>query len=403
MKTKFILVLGLSILLWQACTDKPLPSVSSPNGCSATEKRLENWPYQVTPYDVNASGVKPKGFPPMEIPADNPMTKQGIRLGRYLFYEKRLSANSTISCASCHLPELAFTDGRAGSLGLHGDITPRSSMGLINIGYASDAGDANNFMWDGKFATLEQQHLAPIENPIEMGANWSDVECVLRNDTLYQRLFRNAFGVTTNLEITRDLAAKAIAQFVRTLNSAGSKYDRVKVAPYNGFEEFTPSEDRGYSIFFNNTGAFGTINASLPDGECGHCHNTYQFTNNRFTNNGLTQVSSLNDFPDKGLGAITNITADNGRFRAPSLRNLGFTAPYMHDGRFTTLEQVMDHYVIAHTFTAPNLDVNIASPPTTNARTLRDLNAQEKADVIAFLNTLNDSTILNRLEWRSPF
>lgn len=402
MKKIFVLSFwaAVVVLSWNCRTtpEPELPYIDSPNGCRATQTDLTAWSYSPHTYTFTL----PVGFPMPEIPADNPMTVEGVHLGHYLFYEKRLSVNNTQSCGTCHQLRKAFTDGTVLSPGaVPGLLSHRNSMSLINIAYASNGGRATNFMWDGKFATLEQQHLGPVENPVEMAADWRDVECFLRNDTMYQRLFREAFGIENNLQITKDLAAKAMAQFVRTLISAGSKYDMVKGPGAIFGMEFTDAEEEGWTMFFNNTAGFVNNNFTLPDAECGHCHNTYLMTNNNFFNNGLDSFPTLADYIDKGLGGITNLNIDNGKFRCTTLRNIELTGPYMHDGRFNTLEEVMDQYV-HHVHDAANLDINLKLPARPG-QSIQNLTPVQIDEVVAFLKTLTDTSYFNKTEWADPF
>lgn len=364
-----------------------------PNYVYSATGWLDSIPYNPTPYTFASIN----GLPNMEVPANNPMTVEGVRLGRFLFYDKLLSLDSTISCGSCHHLNKAFTDGQAKSTGINGQVVPRSSMSLINIGYSWNQSRVNNFMWDGKFATLEQQALAPIENPLEMGSSLDVVEQRLRRHEHYPRLFRQAFGIEHTDQIDRTLIGKALAQFERTLNSANSKYDRSEWLPFNYLSE---QEQRGFQLFLGdaNGGPLAT-----KDAECAHCHSFTRhralFARNGFSNNGLDTAATFNDFPDKGLGGVTGILSDNGKFREVTLRNIGLTAPYMHDGRFATLEEVLDHYVsIGHGLYAPNIANELTSAPT-----LPTLNAQEKADIIAFLHALTDSSYFNRPAWADPF
>jgi cytochrome c peroxidase len=334
------------------------------------------------------------GLPAMQIPTDNPVTVAGVRLGKYLFYEKMLSIDSSISCGSCHKQNKAFTDGFPKSIGVDGTVGLRNSMSLINIGYAWRPNNAHNFMWDGKFRHLEEQILAPVENPLEMKNTWEEVERRMRVHAHYPRLFRQAFGISTKSEITKELAAKAMAQFMRTLNSADSKYDSVE---FRAFNYFTDEEQRGYELFLGDV--LGTI--VTKDAECAHCHsfsrNFSTFARNNFSNNGLDSAVTFNDFIDKGLGSVTNIPSDNGRFREVTLRNIGLTAPYMHDGRFATLEEVLNHYVSGG-HPSPNVANELASAPT-----IRTLSAGDKQDIIAFLKTLTDTSYFNKTEWSDPF
>ncbi len=318
-------------------------------------------------------------LPPMDIPMDNPLTEDGIALGRFLFYDPLLSGNEKMACADCHLPKGGFTDNLAFSTGIDGIMGLRSSMSLINAGYFT-----KGLFWDGRIQTLEEQALLPVEDVTELHNEWESVEEKLQAHNDYPTRFRKAFGINTTDEITKELAVKAIAQFERSLVSANSKYDRV----IRGEEFFDDDELTGFELFFDEPN-------DLPDAECGHCHNAPLFTVNQYFNNGIDSVGSLEDFKDKGLGAITNNPFDNGKFRAPSLRNIALTAPYMHDGRFETLEEVIDHYNEGAHF-ADNID------PLIMTRGL-GLSDQNKKDLIAFLHTLTDTSFVNNPAFQNPF
>ena len=326
-----------------------------------------------TPYTLK----QPAHFVKMLLPTDNPLTEEGIALGRQLFYDPLLSMNGSVSCATCHLPQNAFSDGLAFSVGVNGQEGPRSSMSLVNVGYYY-----KGLFWDGRSKSLEDQALIPVREPHEMNSDWSLVELKLRNHPKYPELFRKAFSIADRKEITRFLVAKAIAQFERTLISANAKYDQV----LEGKATYTEAEERGRKIFFD-------ASDELPKSECGHCHLDPLFTNLDFFNNGIQQVNSLEDFPDKGRGKVTKIIYDNGKFRVPTLRNIELTAPYMHDGRFKTLEEVLDHY-ISGGHLADNLNPNV-----------RQLNFSErdKTDLIAFLKTLTDTSFVYNPAFANPF
>ncbi len=321
----------------------------------------------------------PDPLPPMDIPTDNPLTKDGVELGRFLFYDPILSGNETMACANCHLPKGGFTDNLAVSKGVDGTAGIRSSMSLMNAGYVTQG-----LFWDGRIQTLEEQALLPVEDPIELHNEWEEVEEKLRRHNDYPTRFRKAFGINNAGEITKELAVKAIAQFERSLVSANSKYDQV-IRKEAFFEE---DELNGFELFFD-------VPNDLPDAECGHCHNAPLFTVNQYFNNGLDSVGNLEDFVDKGLGAVTNNLFDNGKFRAPSLRNIALTAPYMHDGRFQTLEEVIDHYNEGAHF-ADNID------PLIRPRGL-GLSEQHKKDLVAFLHTLTDTSFVNNPAFQNPF
>ena len=319
----------------------------------------------------------PPGFPALEQPPDNLMTVDGIQLGRKLFYDPIFSIDSTVSCSSCHLQEHSFTDALAQSNGVAGK-TPRSSMTLINVGFTY-----HGMFWDGRVASLEEQALKPIEDPIEMANTWENVEERLRNHATYPAEFRKAFGIENKDQINRDLATKAIAQFVRTITSGTeSKYDRF----IRGEIFLEENEYNGYLMFFN-------LDNNLPDAQCGHCHNAPLLATNDYFNNGLQEAVDLESIPDKGRGLITGDPIDNGKFKAPTLRNITLTGPYMHDGRFATLPEVLDHYASG----------GKNSPNKSTFMFNLHLTESEKADIIAFLLTLTDSTTLTNPAYKSPF
>lgn len=320
----------------------------------------------------------PQGFQAMDIPKSNTLTKDGILLGRRLFFDPLLSKDLSLSCSSCHLPSKSFTDGRKTSKGFMDQEGTRSSMSLLNVGFYS-----SGLFWDGRTKSLEEQALLPVEDPVEMHELWPNVVTKLRQDAAYPTLFRKAFGITTKSEITKDLVAKAISQFERTLISSGnSKYDRV----IRGEDVFSDQELAGYNIFFD-------IDPDIrKHAECGHCHNAPLFTTNEFVNNGLEDTNSAT-LKDKGLGTISLNPNQNGFFRIPTLRNISFTAPYMHDGRFENLMQVLDHYTLG------------GHPSRNLSPILRPLNLTQldKEALISFIMTLNDLDFLNNPNYQSPF
>lgn len=319
----------------------------------------------------------PQGYPVLEQPSDNIMTIDGIRLGRKLFFDPILSIDSTISCSSCHHPDKAFTDGRSGSIGVAG-VTARSSMSLLDIGF-----HFQGLFWDGRSDILEHQALLPIEDPVEMGESWDRVEEKLKNHPDYPTDFRKAFGISGTAEITRELAGKAIAQFQRILISGGqSKYDKF----VRGEIFLEENEQNGFWMFFDMVDF-------LPDAECGHCHNAPLFTTTEFHNNGIQYAPDSISYPDPGLGAITGRISDYGKFKVPTLRNISYTGPYMHDGRFKTLDEVIDHYNSGGQY-SPGKNAFIYP--------LR-LTEDQKADLKAFLLTLNDTSFLSNPEFQSPF
>lgn len=296
--------------------------------------------------------VVPAHFPePVYAFAKNPMSIEKIELGRALFYDPILSKDNSISCASCHSPYNAFahTDHDL-SHGINDQIGTRNAPALFNLAWQE------SFMWDGAINHLDMQALAPLSHPQEMGERIEHVVQKLQMSATYPRLFYSAFNDSS---VTGEHFLKAMAQFQVTLISANSKYDQVK----NGREVFTAQETKGYSLFQQH---------------CNSCHTEPLFYNNGFANNGLPIDTTLNDF---GKGAISKIGMDSLRFKIPTLRNLSFTYPYMHDGRFRKLNQVLRHYTeeISNS-TNTNNDIGEAILLTSN----------EKTDLIAFLLTLND-------------
>lgn len=339
---------------------------------------LTGTPYNPVTYNLDI----PAAFKrlPLNIPADNPMTVEGVELGRRLFYDPILSRDSTISCASCHGLRSAFADNLALSPGVDGRVGPRSSMSLLNVVFMD-----NGFFWDGRSATLEDQALQPILSDVEFDHSIPGVEMKLRNHQDYKQRFRKAFGIDNASEISVDLTVKAIAQFERTIISGGdAKFDRFINEEY----AFTDDEENGFEIFFD-------FNDDIVDGECAHCHSAPLFTDLSYKNNGLDSVlgNDLSLFPDLGRGKINGIPFDNGKFKVPSLRNIVFSAPYMHDGRFTDLNQVISHYSSGG-FTEDNLDPDM--------RPIQ-LSEQEQIEVIAFLKTLIDTSYFSNPSLQNPF
>lgn len=365
----FAFPVGMAVLLSQGCKpdEVPIPSDELIVGAYA-------------PQAVTLS--VPSWMPPPLIPEGNPLTEAGIELGRRLFYDPILSSDSTLACGSCHRQSLAFTDGKAFSTGVLGLNTKRSSMSIANLVFYP-----RELFWDGSAETLEILSLIPIEDHTEMNETWPNVLNKLRRHPDYPRRFREAFGIERKGEMTKELAARAMSQFMRTLVSADSRYDKV-VWRNEGW--FTDEEERGRQLFFIEE----SQEVSHPG--CSHCHFAPMFGNNSFTtyaNNGLQYVPNIDAFPDKGRGGVTGNRFDNGKFRVVSLRNIELTAPYMHDGRFQTLEEVLDHYSRGG-HGVENEDVNIL--PFT-------LSERDKQDLIAFLKTLTDHTFINNPAYSNPF
>lgn len=294
----------------------------------------------------------PKGWPPMSYDLSrNPLTQEGIALGRKLFHDPLLSLDSSTSCSSCHLSYTAFshTDHQL-SHGIHDSIGTRNAPALMNLAWSK------TFMWDGAVNHLDMQPLAPINHSGEMGESTQHVVFKLENSRTYRRLFAEAFGDSM---ILSDRMLKALAQFQLSLVSAGSRYDRMKA----GVELFTEQERNGYLLF---------------QAHCNTCHKEPLFTTGEFANNGLPPDSLLRD---GGRIRITHDPEDSLKFKIPTLRNVEYSFPYMHDGRFKRLRQVIDHYasgIMTSGSSAPQLKKPIMLTP------------EERTDLVAFLLTLSD-------------
>lgn len=332
-----------------------------------------------TPYDyLNIHlppdfSLPPLGFTP-PYPADNPTTNAGATLGRVLFYDRQLSLNNSISCGSCHLQSRGFADPMSKSTGFNGALTDRNSMSTVNLRFS------NRFFWDLRTNTLEEQVLQPIQHPIEMGMDLPFLVERLSAISYYPPLFQEAFGST---EITHEKIAFALAQFVRSIYSYQSKYD---LGSQTGFANFSELEKQGKDLYLN-----GSIT-------CNFCHTGANFSGNQALNNGLDSV-----YADAGRAGITQNPEDIGKFKVPTLRNIALTGPYMHDGRFASLAEVIEFYnqgIQPH----PNLDDRLTEEGIIGG-TPRKLNmsSQEKAALLAFLQTLTDEVLINDPKFSDPF
>jgi cytochrome c peroxidase len=326
--------------------------------CASKEEEV----YTPVPYTLKIPTLFANKLIAPVIPANNPLTEEGVALGKKLFFDKILSGDETQSCASCHNPQSAFTDNQQFSTGVDGNFGNRNSMPLFNLAWNFD----ERFAWDGKDFSLENQALEPVSNPNELHSDWKNVAQKLQNHSEYPNLFLHAFGTAA---IDSILVTKALAQFERILISGNSKFDQY----LNGDTTLTAEEENGFTIFMDEA-----------KGDCFHCHgsnNNPLWTDNQFHNNGLDR-----NFTDLGLGAVTGDPADNGKFKSPSIRNLAFTAPYMHDGRFTSLEEVINHY-------SEGLQPSQTIDPLMKRITQGGVNlsTKEKNDLKAFLLSLSDS------------
>lgn len=325
-------------------------------------------------------------------PRDNPITDAGATLGRVLFYDTRLSSNNTIACASCHHQKNAFSDptGRF-SKGYEGKFTDRNAMPLVEARFY----ERGRFFWDERARTLEEQVLMPIQNKVEMGQDLMKMIETLSHSAEYPELFRKAFG---DSKVTKERAAKALAQFVRSLLSYQSKFDEgiAKVRSRDDdFPNFTREENRGKAIFMQRC-----ANCHMPGGQ------EAIFSSQNTRNNGLDIDAKV---PDLGVADVTLDRNRVGHFKSPSLRNIEITGPYMHDGRLAKLEDVIEHYstgIKLH----PNLDgrlVNAATggPQGRSAGQERGFrfSSQEKASLVAFLKTLSDQKFITDPKFSDPF
>jgi cytochrome c peroxidase len=315
----------------------------------------------------------------INIPADNPTTQQGVYLGRLLFYETKLSANNKISCGSCHQQARAFTDGLALSKGVDDSLSARNSMSLANLLWA------RKFFWDGRAGCLEDQASFPLTNPHEMGQSIQASVNKLSQSNIYPVLFKVVYGDSS---ITGPRIVKAIAQFERTLISANSRYDQYLKSAYIP----TPDELKGMELF--NKGASPEKN--IRGANCAHCHGGPKTYMELFHNNGLDSIPT-----DLGIAVITGLPGDKGRFKVPTLRNIALTAPYMHDGRFKTLAEVVDHYS-EHIKQSASLSSFLQHESNEPGGTSLKLLPKEKKQLLAFLNMLTDSAFINNSRFSDP-
>lgn len=378
---KYWLCLLIIPFLWTACDDDMENLPPEP----IVDADLIAIPYNPIPKVL----VLYDSLPQMDIPIDNPLTEEGIELGRHLFFDPILSVDSTLSCNSCHLLDGGLTDNLAVSEGVNGAMGQRSSMSLFNIGFAK-----NGLFWDGRSLTLEEQAIHPVTDVNELAETWDNVEAKLRRSTFYPQMFREAFGIESRSEITREMATKAIASFERTLILfGGSIFDRVNYLQEPGLE-FPDLAFDGFSMYRDE------VSDDLPDAECEHCHTRPIFTSDNYRNNGLDAADNLEDFDDLGRGGFTMNPIDNGKFRAPTLRNIALTAPYMHDGRFETLREVVEHY---NSGGHPSLNKSnlIVSLGLEEVELVNDKDGIDA--ILAFLHTLTDTTYLSNPDFQNPF
>ncbi len=346
---------------------------------SYCKKDPETTSVEEAQYDESLYNFMHGSFPAPDFNGNTP-TNAGVKLGRMLFYEKSLSRDNSQSCASCHLQKFAFTDTARFSLGVEGKEGKRQAMSVFNTAWHD-----NEFFWDGRAHLLRDQSLKPIQDPLEMNETLENVVTKLSAKKEYKDQFIRVFGSD---EITPAKMSLAMEQFMNTIVSNQSKYDKYLA----GEVTLSPSEERGRKLFFLEYNEF------LPDqsgADCAHCHSGFNFSNNQYMNNGL---DANGQFKDDGRKAATEKANDLGKFKVTSLRNIALTAPYMHDGRFNTLEEVLDHYNNGIKKSA-TLDPALDATTNTGLR----LSAQDKSDIIAFLHTLTDNTITTDERFSDPF
>ncbi|MES2590182.1 MAG: cytochrome c peroxidase [Bacteroidota bacterium] len=329
---------------------------------------------EITPYELKI----PNHFPQMLIPEDNPISVEGVALGKKLFYDKKLSLDNSISCASCHDQKYAFSDPKRYSEGVNGTLGNRNSMALVNLGWQ------DFFFWDGRAKTLEEQILAPVPNPVEMHLEWEEAAKKINANDIYRSQFYRVFKTET---IDKTFISKAISQFLRTLISATSKYDVMYKIEYS--LDLNSSEEIIKNQISNEEWAGYDLFKSLNGADCFHCHNGPLMQVKKFSNNGLDAIQL-----DLGRELVTGNSNDRGKFKVPSLRNIALTAPYMHDGRFQTLDEVIEHYS-SGIHVSPTIDPLIEYANQGGVQ----LDAEQKGLLKIFLNTLTDYEFVNNKEF----
>jgi len=330
--------------------------------------------YDPTPYPLNIGD-----FPTPDLPADNKLTVAGVQLGRMLFYEPMLSKDGSQACADCHQQQDAFSDIRQFSIGVEKLPGKRQAMAIMNLAWHQ-----NGLFWDGRSPRVREQALKPIQDPLEMNETLPNAVAKLAAEKKYTDQFIRAFG---DAAVTPERIGLAIEQFEFSMVSNNSKFDQT----LRNTATLTASEERGRVLFFAEFDPFNGAKGA----ECFHCHAGHNFTNDEFMNNGLDTDAEMTD---EGRSNVTNDQADKGRFKVPSLRNIALTPPYMHDGRFSTLEEVIDHYdhgVKNSSTTEFILQFNLQPGGL-------GLTAQDKEDLVSFLKTLTDPEFVNNTAFAKP-
>jgi len=402
-KTVLAFILGAAFLI-AACAKEDVDNGAQADPLAELSLPEEHFNYADIPLP---SYLTSSEFPPQfqfeaaieydNTPSDNQITNAGATLGRVLFYDKKLSANGTIACASCHQADHGFSDPNVLSEGFEGGLTRRHSMGIVNARFYADG----RFFWDERAETLEDQVLMPFQDEIEMGLTLPELIEIISDQAYYPTLFENAFG---DRSITTNRISKALAQFIRSLVSTTSKYDQARnevESPIADFPGFTDLENQGKRLFYVPRLLTNGVN-----GNCVGCHQTEAFVGPLPGNPGpLTSFATSNGLDaestdDLGVNEATGNPNDIGKFKVPSLKNIALRPPYMHDGRFVTLEEVIDHYssgIENH----PNLISPLVNPSGEVGQF--NFTAEEKEALVAFLKTLTDNQMLSDEKYSDPF
>lgn len=362
MKIKLIVtstVLLAMAFLFNACQKKPVVKNLVPQ-------------LPATPYSYTLTGVIDNS------PANNAITNNGATLGRVLFYDPRLSLNNSVSCATCHKQEFAFSDNTAKSVGYEGQLTARNTPAIIN------AGQKATYFWDGRESLLENMVLMPVKHRVEMGLEETSVlEQKIASIDYYPELFRKAFGTT---EVTSARISRALAQFVRSMVSNGSDLD---------LGMLTPEESAGRTVFISK--------------QCNTCHRSSNLGGDNISSNPYSGNSSVSNaanigldvvYADKGIMALNSDATSDGAFKIPSLRNIAYTAPYMHDGRFKTIEEVIEHY---NSGIAASERLDVVLRDSLNQPMRMNMTNADKQALAAFLRALSDDRIVTDIRFSNPF
>lgn len=359
-----LLILGLIISITISCSDDPI-----------IDPPMEEIVQDTTLYNLSYGAL-----PSPNLPDDNTLTEPGVELGRMLFYEKLLSKDGSQSCASCHRQEHGFSDTTRFSIGVEGLPGKRQAMSVLNLAWNS-----NEFFWDGRAHLLRDQAILPIQDELEMDETIENVLSRLSDSKMYQDQFTRVYG---DDDITVDKMALAMEQFMLSIVTYDSKYDQWAA----GTAELTASEERGRFLYETEYNPFFP---EFSGADCAHCHGGANFENDLYMNNGLDGDA---DFVDIGREAVSNDPMDRAKFKVPTLRNIELTAPYMHDGRFQTLEEVVDHY---NEGIHPSTTVDEAILATSETGLF--LTDEDKVDLVNFLKALTDQTFLNDERYSDPF